>query len=253
MIHYHGSPISGTKYDALKFYTGRHALVSFANPQHIVEIAEVSQTFVIDNGAFSEWKKTGGEIDVPAYANFVREWCQHPSFDWCLIPDKIDGTWQENRQAVFDWTGGRGHFFESVPVFHLHEPDHLLEEYVRIFKRIAIGSSGQYAQINTAQWVHRMKEVMRICCDEKGRPLVKLHGLRMLDPAVFSQYPFASADSCNAAVNAGSLDRFGIYKHPDSAGRASVIADRIERHNSASVFFDYDQGHLFELNQASAR
>lgn len=247
MIHYHGSPLSGTKQDALRFYQGRHALVSFARPDQIIEIAEVCSTFVLDNGAFSEWKKTGGKIDIPAYAEFVREWHKHPAFDWCLIPDKIDGSWEENRKMVFDWIGGRGHFFESVPVFHLHEPDELLEEYCRIFKRIALGSSDIYAQVGTGKWEHRMKEIMRVCCDSAGKPLVKLHGLRMLDPAVFSRFPFASADSCNAAVNSGSLDRFGIYKHPDSAGRAGIIADRIERQQSAPVFFDYENFDLFEL------
>lgn len=246
MIHYHGSPLSGTKQDALKFYSGRHGLISFARPQQIIEIAEVSQSFVIDNGAFSMWKKDA-EIDWSKYADFVREWHQHPSFDWCLIPDKIDGNWRENRELVFDWIGGKGHFFESVPVFHLHEPDHLLDEYCRLFKRVAIGSSGTFAQIGTQQWESRMKEIMRVCCDEKGRPIVKLHGLRMLDPSVFSRFPFSSADSCNAAVNAGSLDRFGIYKHPDSSGRAAIIADRIEVHSSASVFFDFEQSDMFDL------
>jgi len=42
--------------------------------------------------------------------------------------------------------------------------------------------------------------------------------------------------STNAAVNSGSLDRFGIYVPPTSAQRSAVIAERVEAHNSAAVW-----------------
>ena len=58
----------------------------------------------------------------------------------------------------------------------------------------------------------------------------------MLDPAIFTKLPLASADSTNAAVNSGSLDRFGMYLPPTAAQRAAVIAERIESHNSAPVW-----------------
>ena len=77
---------------------------------------------------------------------------------------------------------------------------------------------------------------MAAICDDHGRPPCKLHGLRMLDPAIFSLLPFASADSTNAGVNGGSLTRFGMYIPPTAGQRAQVIADRIESHNSASVW-----------------
>jgi hypothetical protein len=73
-------------------------------------------------------------------------------------------------------------------------------------------------------------------CDDAGRPPARLHGLRMLDPAIFTKLPLASADSTNAAVNCGSLDRFGMYLPASSAQRAAVIADRIEAHNSAPAW-----------------
>jgi hypothetical protein len=73
-----------------------------------------------------------------------------------------------------------------------------------------------------------------VCPD--GRPLARLHGLRMLDPAIFTRLPLASADSTNAAVNGGSLDRFGMYLPPTAAQRSAVIAERIESQNSAAVW-----------------
>lgn len=75
---------------------------------------------------------------------------------------------------------------------------------------------------------------MNELCDDEGRPPCRLHGLRMLDPQVFSRLPLASADSTNAAVNSGSLDRFGSYVPPTASQRAAVIAERIEAHNSAA-------------------
>ena len=65
---------------------------------------------------------------------------------------------------------------------------------------------------------------------------VGLHGLRMLNPAVFSRLSLAGAGSTNAAVNSGSLDRFGQYLPATAAQRAAVIADRIEAFNSAPAW-----------------
>ena len=78
-----------------------------------------------------------------------------------------------------------------------------------------------------------MSEAMNVICDKDGRPAAKLHGLRMLDPAIFTKLPLSSADSTNAAVNCGALDRFGMYIPATSSQRAAVIADRIELQNSA--------------------
>ena len=73
-------------------------------------------------------------------------------------------------------------------------------------------------------------------CDSEGRPPCRLHGLRMLDPQIFTRLPLASADSTNAAVNSGSVTRFGIYTPATSSQRAAVIADRVEAHNSAPAW-----------------
>jgi len=81
-----------------------------------------------------------------------------------------------------------------------------------------------------------MSMAMDVACDDERRPRAKLHGLRMLDPRIFTQLPFSSADSTNAAVNCGSKERFGMYLPPTAGQRAAVIADRIESNNSAPVW-----------------
>lgn len=40
----------------------------------------------------------------------------------------------------------------------------------------------------------------------------------------------------NAAVNGGSISRFGMYTPPTAGQRANVIADRIEAHNSSPIW-----------------
>ncbi|MCJ8337597.1 MAG: hypothetical protein MJK10_03920 [Pseudomonadales bacterium] len=240
MIHYHGTPIGGTRQDAARFLMGRHALVSFYRPDDIGAVMECCKSFVLDNGAFSHWRAGKGDIDFIAYKTWVEGIHQHPGFEWCLIPDKIDGTEQENKHLVDRWVN-ESTGVSSVPVWHLHESLEYLDYLVTNFSRVALGSSGQWASPGTASWWQRISDVMKTACDSEGRPRAKLHGLRMLDPGIFSKLPLSSADSTNAAVNSGSLSRFGSYKPPTAGQRADVIAERIERHNSAPVWCGIEQ------------
>ena len=82
----------------------------------------------------------------------------------------------------------------------------------------------------------RMDEAFSRITLAGGVPWVKTHGLRMLNPEIFTRYPFASADSTNACQNAGSVTRFGMYPEPSAWQRANGIADCIEAHNSAPVW-----------------
>ncbi|AOX26860.1 hypothetical protein C0053_19190 [Pseudomonas aeruginosa] len=59
-----------------------------------------------------------------------------------------------------------------------------------------------------------MSAAMDAICDDQGRPMCRLHGIRMLDPAIFQSLSLASADSTNTEVNCGSISRFGLYTPP---------------------------------------
>ena len=210
MIHYHGTPIGGKRVDVARFLMGRHALVSYYRHDDISAVLECCQSFVLDNGAFSHWKSGAGDIDFDGYLEFVRTYHKHPSFDWCLIPDKIDGTEEENKELILKWIS-TGIKARSLPIYHLHESLEYLEWMIENFDFIALGSSGEWATVGTKSWWARIDDVMSIICNDNGQPRCKLHGLRMLDPAIFTLLPLSSADSTNAAVNCGSLSRFGMY------------------------------------------
>jgi hypothetical protein len=234
MIHYHGAPCTPNS-AALELYSGRHACVSFAHPEQLPLIAEVAQSFILDNGAFSAWK-SGGEMDVSGFADWGREWVRHPGFDWLLIPDVIDGSEHDNEAMMATWFKVAPDLWKvSVPVWHLHESLDRLAYMAAAWPRIALGSSGEYAQTETPRWWSRMAEAMGAVCDERGRPKCRLHGLRMLSNTIISHIPLASADSTNVAVNIGIDSRWGGSYQPASKGvRALVLADRIERHATAA-------------------
>ena len=231
MIHYHGSPISGKREDKHIFYQGRHALVPWFRKDDIEIIAEVCKSFVFDNSAFSIWKR-GGALDVAAYTDWVQDWCRHPSFRWALIPDTIEGNERDNDKMVDNWP----EHLPGVPVWHLHESMERLVSLCEEWPTVALGSSGEYSTPNSKVWWTRVEEFMPRICDDKGRAVTKLHGLRMLNPRVFSKLPLTSADSTNAGMNSGAKSKFGVYVPMKAAQRANIIADRVESHNSAATW-----------------
>lgn len=226
MIHYHGTPFSGDRMNILALKM-RHAMISYAAPSALEVAAEVCQSFALDNGAFSAWTR-GEPFDVDGFMLWSEKWLKHPACDFALAPDVIDGGEAEN-DAMLDNCDDR-----YVPVWHLHESIDRLYRLASTWRRVALGSSGQFATIGTPAWWGRMTEAMDAITDDEGLPITKLHGLRMLDPVVFSHVPFASADSTNVARNIGLDNRWsGSYMPASKQTRALVLMERIEVHAAA--------------------
>ncbi len=99
VIHYHGLPMTPTA-DMLRAMRGRHAMVSFEHPQQMEEAAEVCQSVVLDNGAFSAWRARRTH-DFSGYQAWAANWLRHPAVDWCVIPDVIDGDEKANDGRVW--------------------------------------------------------------------------------------------------------------------------------------------------------
>lgn len=199
MLAYHGGPITPLEV-ARHVWKARHAFVSFENPEQVGFAATLCQSFALDNGAFSKWK-SGGTLDVAGYVAWVNEWKRHPGFDFCVIPDVIDGTEYDNDVMVARFRDAGGDLRTSVPVWHLHESLDRLTRLAVSYPRVALGSSGQWSEPGTPEWWQRMGLAMDELCGEDGRPPCKLHGLRMLNNTITSQLPLASADSTNVARN----------------------------------------------------
>lgn len=231
MIHYHGTPMTPTA-DMVKSFATKHAMISYAEPRQIEIAAEICQSVVLDNGAFSAWRQQQ-DYDFAGYVEWARKWVKHPAVDWCVIPDKIDGSEADNDALMRDWPLPQ---FCSVPVWHFHESLDRLERLME-YPRVALGSSGQFASVGTEKWWSRLNDAMGVLCDKDGVPLVKLHGLRMLDPGVFSKVPLSSADSCYVARNAGMDTAWkGPYAMTSRYVRAVCLMERIEKHASATAW-----------------
>lgn len=236
MIHYHGTPVGGSRAQAAEFLITKHALVPFFHPKDLPIVAEVCQSFCLDNSAYSIWRQ-GGTLDVDGYIEWVEKWHLHPRFDFAFIPDSIEGDADDNDRLLKSWPS----HLNGVPVWHPHEPIDRLKRLCDSWRRVAIGGSPVYNQIGSANWWNRIGMAMDSICDKEGRPPCKLHGLRMLDPAIFTKLPLSSGDSVNAARNNGNKNGWGYYRPPTAAQRATVIAARIEAHTSASTWERIDQ------------
>jgi hypothetical protein len=228
MIHYHGLPITPAT-AAVRAVSGGHAFVSFRHPDQLTIALECAQSFAVDNGAFSAWRSGNPITDWSLFYEWVAQLHRYPNFDFAVIPDVIDGDESANDELLAEWTWRGKDSWIGAPVYHLHESLNRLERLAFNYPRICIGSSGEFAQIGTQAWWNRMREVMDVVCDKQGRPVCKLHGLRMLAPDIFSKFPFASADSTNIGKNIGIDSAWkGTYTPPTKEARAAIMRERIE-------------------------
>lgn len=236
MIPYYGLPITPDPV-AVRAVRAGHAFVSFKYVEQFAIALAVAQSIAVDNAAFSAWKSGKPIKDWRLYYEWIAEIHRYPQFDFAVIPDVIDGNEADNDALLAEWSWRGKDAHVGAPVWHLHESLDRLERLAFEWPRICLGSSGEYARIGTRAWWNRMAEAMNILCDKSGRPICKIHGLRMLDPEVFTRLPFASADSTNIARNVGLDSRwYGSYSPPTKEARAAIMRERVEAHQSPTFW-----------------
>lgn len=190
-MHYHGTPI--TPRSVLSQLAGRSFCVSYAAPADVDFCHRIGQSVMLDNGAFSAWRR-GYTPDWHGYYEWCERWLDART-TWAVIPDVIDGTADDNDRLIREWPhGDRG-----APVWHMHEPVARLLALADAWPRVCIGSSAQYATVGTRQWHHRMQAAMNALCGDGPAP-VWLHMLRGMALSG-GPYPFASVDSTDVARN----------------------------------------------------
>ncbi len=197
MIHYHGTPI--TPRSVLYQLTGRHFCVSAADPRDVETCHAIGQSVMLDNGAFTYWKR-GTPNEWSRFYRWVEPWLDYHT-TWAVIPDIIDGTESSNNELMMEASKILSHRMNQLaPVWHVHESIDRLYMLMARFPRVCFGSSGEYASISTARWNNRMNEVFNSICKGSGRPPVWIHMLRGMS-LCGSIYPFASVDSTDIARN----------------------------------------------------
>lgn len=207
MIHYHGTPI--TPFEGLHQLAGKHFCVSHARPDNVEACHEIGQSVMLDNGAFSAWKR-GHEPDWTDYYDWTDRWLDFPT-TWAVIPDVVDGGSQLQDALVSQWPHGQ----RGAPVWHMDEP---LDRVLRLtdeWPLVCIGSTEEYAMVLSPVWRRRMDAAWDALA-KRHRRLPRVHMLRGMQTAG-KQWPFASADSTNIAQN---------HNRPQNTPRS--MADRID-------------------------
>jgi hypothetical protein len=190
-VHYHGTPI--TPHTAFYQLAGSHFCVSFARPDQVKLAHDIGQTVMLDNGAFSVWRR-GIASDWPGYYAFCDRWLDYPT-TWAVIPDVITGGAEDQDRLLAEWPFGQ----RGAPVWHMHEPIGRLLRLLQSFGRVCIGSSAQFAKVLSDTWQRRMDDVWNAIALSFGRaPWV--HMLRGM-ACVGRRWPFASVDSTDIARN----------------------------------------------------
>ena len=229
MIHYHGTPISGSTAVAARVLMSRFAFVSYARPDQLPLVLDYAAGFALDNGAFTFWRQ-GKDQDWDLYRSWVIEMHQHPAYQFALTPDSITGGEEANDQLLKDYPLPKG-----VPVFHQGETMARLMRLRDNYEMVALGSVEHF--LPTETFHNWMSDCMEILCDKDGRPRTRIHGLRMLQPEIFERYPFASADSTNLGQNCNTPSRWsGRYNPIGPEVRALVLRDRIESFQGAQIY-----------------
>ena len=189
-IHYHGTPITPNRV-LIEEMAGAHFCVSFAAPSQVKLCHQLGQSVMLDNGAFSVWKR-GHEADWNAYYAWCEQWLVHPT-TWAVIPDVIVGDERDNDGLLKQWPfRDRG-----APVWHMHETIARLEHLVREYPRVCIGSSGEYAEVMSEGWQRRMDQAWRRLGSAMTPNVHMLRGLQLIR----ERWPFASVDSTDIARN----------------------------------------------------
>jgi hypothetical protein len=209
VIHYHGTPI--TPRATLYELAGRNFCVSYAAPNQVDICHQIGQSVMLDNGAYSVWKR-GAQIDWQEWYDWVQPWLEYQT-TWAVLPDSIEGDEFTNDHLASEWAwmlAGLGHV---VPVWHLHESFARLSRLVDTYSRVCFGSSGAFSTVGDDRWRRRVSGAFDRISNDFGR-VPWVHMLRGMSMSG-DYFPFASVDSTDIARN---------HNRPHNGARA--MADR---------------------------
>lgn len=212
-IHYHALPI--TPNPLLWQLAGLHTLVSYSTTaqQQMYIADEVSQSVIIDPGAFTIYQQIQRDEtlseeeretrlhtprDWSAYYAWCEPWLERPT-TYAVIPDMIGAARQMQDAYLKEWPHGKS---KGIPVFHIHHhEDHLLR-LLDEYEYVAMGSSGEFWDVLSDDWLFRMDD-LRAAIQRRHRFMPKMHLFRGMQVVLHPECPisFFSTDSSDVGRN----------------------------------------------------
>jgi len=158
----------------------------------------------LDSGAFSAWSQ-GKEINIDEYIQFIKDHKDvidvYANLD--VIGDPI-ATW--NNQTYMEKAG-----LHPLPVYHYGEDIKWLKQLLKgNYDYISLGGMVPISTPNLIHWLdHLFKNYL---CDDKGMPIVKVHGFGLTSLQLMLRYPWWSVDSTSWVVT-GRMGSIYIPKY----------------------------------------
>ena len=146
----------------------------------------------LDSGAFSAWSQ-GQEIDIYKYIDFIKEnesvITLYSNLD---VIGSSEGTWKN--QMIMENAG-----IKPVPVFHYGENIKWLKRILaRGYDYISLGGMVPISTKELIPWLDMLWS--NYLTDEKGFPIVKVHGFGLTSLVLMLRYPWYSVDSTSWVV-----------------------------------------------------
>jgi hypothetical protein len=160
----------------------------------------------LDSGAFSAWSQKK-EIDIDAYIDFIKEHKKlisvYANLDDITDPER---TW--SNQLIMEQAG-----LDPIPVYHYGEDIKYLERLLKAkYPYISLGGMVPISTNVLVQWLDRI--FGQYLTDDKGMPLVKVHGFGLTSLRLMLRYPWYSVDSTSWVVTG----RMGAIYIPKKKG-----------------------------------
>ncbi len=154
----------------------------------------------LDSGAFSAFTQ-GVDIDLEEYANFIKDHKKHLQVYANLdVIGSAKGTYKN--QLALERLG-----VDPLPCFHYGEDPKWLKKYIaRGYDYIALGGMVPISSKDLRPWLDDI--FTNYLTDDKGMPIIKVHGFGLTAYKLMKRYPWYSVDSTSWVVT-GRLG--GIY------------------------------------------
>lgn len=167
----------------------RHYLESYHyihKGKYVQEMRKDGIKCFLDSGAFSAFS-LGAEIDIGAYAEFIRE--HQDIIIMASVLDAIgdaEGTLKNQNELE-----RRG--VEVLPCFHYGEPFEMCEYYVRNYKYMTIGGMVPIPNNKLEPWLDELWA--KVLTDKEGYARNMVHGFGLTTRKLMEKYPWYSVDS----------------------------------------------------------